>query len=436
MRSRRALSSVVGAVFSIIALSTVIGYVTYSMNVLDKYNQSILTTNANALDRSKEDIQVTRVTIDNSKFNITASNAGNIPIHLTRLWVTNTTDVGKVFKYDINYNLSPGQSQIKIGQSLPIYAKTNQAYDLKLITDRGNVKEFTVNSVGTTPINIQLVASPPSVASGFKTQLIMMVTNNQSGTLTNLVPNISLNPGNTATCVADPVIPSSYNTLPPGGTAIFTTGVKVTGATDGQTCTFKAQLANGYAKNNANSTITMNIINLSSTSYATNSGVISDTYTSFGWTQGGSWHNHWSFPSATITDFKITITNNNQTSGNYKLWLSKNTQLYILQTLLPANGKIVATPFFITSTIPSNPPTPPTLTAYTDYSVGVPNSGGQQTLYFGASAAGGSTQQSTANLQPGTYFGFVLVYGKFAVDSEDTGSSYAQAIPFLAVVMS
>src|SRR6185437_835121 len=141
------------------------------------------------------------------------------------------------------------------------------------------------------------------------------------------------------------------------------------------------------------------------------------------------------FPSATTTDFKIIISNNNATTGGYKLWLSKNTQIYLLQTAFPSNGKLVAIPFFMVGTIPANPPTPPVLTAYSDYSTGIPNGGGQATIYFGASAAGGSTQQTaTSTTMPaGTYFGFVLVYGKFAVNSGDTGSSYAQAIPFLAV---
>ncbi len=408
------------------------------MHLLDNYSQSFIVTNQQRVDAQREQFKVSSVSIaNNNKFNITIQNTGQIPINITRIWIQDTTTSASPAKYNVGQYVVPNGILKNIGQgsAFPIASLTD-TYSMQLVTGRGNTQQFTVNSVGSAPINIQLIASPPSVNSGFKSQLIMMVTNNQSGTLTNLVPNISLNPGNSTTCVADPVIPSSYNTLPSGSTAIFTSGVKVTGTVDGQTCTYEAQLTNGYAKNNANATITMNVINLASTTYAANSGVVSDSYTTFGWTQGGSWHNHWQFPSSTTTDFKITIQNNNATTGGYKFWVSKNTQIYLLQTLLPSNGKIVATPFFLTSTIPSNPPTPPTLNNYNDYTTGLLNGGGTATLYFGASAAGGSTQQSISNLQPGTYFGFVLVYGKFAVNAEDTGSSYAQAIPFLAVVMS
>ncbi len=406
------------------------------MNLLNNYSTNFMSTNQERTNAEKEQFKISNVGLVGNKFNITVQNTGSVPINITRLYVQNTTATDWFGKYSLNVNIPPTRSVSNIGTNIPLSGLSAISYDMKFVTSRGNTQQFSVNSVRTAPLLIQLIASPPSVASGFKSQLIMTVTNNQSGTITNLVPHISLNPGNSTTCVADQVIPSSYNTLPPGSTAIFTAGVKVTGNVDAQTCTYEAQLANGYAKNNANATITVNTVNLSSTTYAANSGVISDSYTTFSWTQGGLWHNHWQFPSGTITDFKITIQNNNATTGNYNLWLSKNTQIYLLQTSVPSNGKIFATPFFLTDTISSNPSTPPSLTAYDDYSKSIANAGGLATLYFGASAAGGSTQQTTSNLQPGTYFGFVLVYGKFAVNSGDNGSSYAQALPFLAVVMS
>jgi len=441
MIKRRGLSSVVGTVFAIIALASTVGYITYSMNILDNYNQSILARNQQATDITKEKFQVNSVTMVNNKLNITVVNTGSLPVNFTKIWITNktATTTAWVKSYTpTSSTVAPGNTLTNLGiNGISTWLNTNYPYHVKIVTSRGNTNEFDVNSVSTNPVNIQLIASPASIASGFKSQLIMTVTNNQTGTLTNLVPSISLNPGNSTTCVADPaIIPASYNTLQPGGTAIFTYGVKVTGSIDGNTCTYKAQLTNGYAKNNVNATITMNTISLTSTTYAANSGVVSDSYTSFGWTQGGTWNNHWQFPSGTTTDFKIIISNNNATAGNYKLWISKNTQIYLLQTALPSNGKLVATPFFIVSAIPSNPATPPVITAYSDYSTGIANGGGQATIYFGANSAGGSTQQVTSNLLPGTYFGFVLVYGKFAVNSGDIGSSYAQAIPFLAVVLS
>ena len=437
MKSRRGLSSVVGTVFAIIALSTTVGYVTYSMNVLDKYNQSILTTNANAIDRNKEQIQIMGVTIDNNKFNITVRDTGNLPVHLTRFWVTNTTnisDINKVFKYNIDYNLAPGQSQIKIGQSLPIYAKTNQAYDLKLITDRGNVNEFTVNSVGSAPLNIQLLALPPTVASGFKTQLVMTVTNNGTGTLTNLVPVLTPNGSPTATCTPDPVSnPANYNTLPPGGTAIFSWAVKVTGTLDGQTCKFGAQLQNGYNKNFGNVTITENLVLLTSTSYAQNAGLLTMNYTLFKWTQKSTWNGGWEIPKGNPTAFSITLTNNNSTAGT-NFYISKNSFVLVLR---PGSANTV--PFYIVQnvTLSASSISVPSSLQYNncpptnDYCVGVAPKQ-SVILYFAATTPGNNALSSLPNNEE-TEATFLLLMGKFAASQGGTGNLYAQNLPYLAI---
>ena len=431
MKNRRGLSSVVGTVFAIIALATTIGYVTYSMNVLEKFNNSVITTNIETLDKSKEQIQVTKVTIDSNKFNITASNSGDLPIHLTRLWITNTTSVDQVFKYDIDYNIAPGKSQIKIGQNLPIYAKTTQAYDLKLITDRGNMKEFYVNSVGTAPLNIQLIALPPTVPSGFKTQLVMTVTNNGSGTLTNVVPVLTPVGSPTATCTPDPVSPSKYATLTPGSTAIFSWAVKVTGTQDAQTCKYRAELQNGYLNNFAEATITNTIVTLSSTNYAANAGVMTIDYTSFRWAQTNSWNSGWQFDHG-ATGFSIVMANNNQTAGGYKLWISENTQLFFQA----AGGTAAPTSFYIVNSV-NLAPGGATVSKYTpDNHQSIANLGGTTTVYFGSKLQGSkSPQGSTIQTMPaGEYVGFIVLYGKFAINQGDTGSQYAQTIPFVAAM--
>ncbi|MBI3639783.1 MAG: hypothetical protein HY223_05650 [Thaumarchaeota archaeon] len=438
MRSRKGLSSIVGTVFAIIALSTTVGYITYSMNVLDKYNQSVLVTNADALDRNKEQIQVTGVTIDNNKFNITANDNGNLPVHLTRFWVTNTTDVNKVFKYNIDYNLAPGQSQIKIGQSLPIYAKTNQAYDLKLITERGNVKEFAVNSAGTAPLNIQLLALPPTVASGFKTQLVMTVTNNGTGTLTNLVPVLTPNGSPTATCTPDPISsPTNYNTLAPGSTAIFSWAVKVTGTADGQTCKFGAQLQNGYNKNFGNATITENLVLITSTTYAQNTGILTLDYTSLRWSVGTSWKTGWGPTGSSNVAFYLNMTNNNQTSGVAStLYIQKNSLLYTS----PTTGGASSQPYYIVQNVTKTL----SATAFSctgppvdDYCISVPP-GKSIILQFYSTTVGGNTQPGSSKL-PGAGTALALnliIFGKFASCQNCAGSEYGQLLPYNGILTS
>jgi hypothetical protein len=442
MKSRRALSSVVGTVFSIIALTTTFGYISYSMNTLNQYNNAILTQNQQLSNVASEKFSVGSVLVNNNKLNVTLVNTGNLPINFTKIWIQNMTATNWIQGYTPtppNDFVAPGAVLKNLGQNIPIYINPANSYNVKLVTSRGNSQAFTVNSAKAVPLNIQLMFLPDTVASGFKTKLVMIVTNNSTGTLTNLTPSTLPSPtytgSGTTVCTASTISPSSYNTLAPGSTAIFTWDVAVSGyGMDTCTYTINQPLQNGYLQT-VRATATVTVVQLSDSNYAQNAGIVSDTYASFHWTQGGSWSTDWSFPSNTITDYYISIANNNQTAGGYKLWLSKNTQLYLLQTLLPPNNKIYATPYYLVNSMPANPPTPPTLSAYSDYSLGIPNQGGTATLYFGAGSPGGSTQQSTSNLQAGTYFGFVLVYGKFAINSNSTGSGmYAQAIPFIAIV--
>ncbi len=56
MRLRRGLSTVVGAVFFVVAISSVAAYVSISMNSLDDLAQSVLDNDARSIDRLKEDI--------------------------------------------------------------------------------------------------------------------------------------------------------------------------------------------------------------------------------------------------------------------------------------------------------------------------------------------------------------------------------------------
>jgi len=89
MKMRRGLSTVIGAVFFMVAATATIAYVSYSMNSIENFAQSIIVNDAQSIDRLKEDIEITTVTLtDTNKFNMTVFNKGPIPTKLVRLWVT------------------------------------------------------------------------------------------------------------------------------------------------------------------------------------------------------------------------------------------------------------------------------------------------------------------------------------------------------------
>ena len=75
----------VGAVFFIIAMTFAISYISYGMNTLDQYVQTVVVKSSVKEDQSNEEFEVTKLTIENNAFNIAVTNVGQIPISITRL---------------------------------------------------------------------------------------------------------------------------------------------------------------------------------------------------------------------------------------------------------------------------------------------------------------------------------------------------------------
>jgi hypothetical protein len=244
------LSSVIGTVFAIIALATTITYITYSMNLLEKFNQTIFMKTTDAIDRGNEKFEVTKVSIVNNKFNVTVQNTGNIPVHITRLWAENRTTVGSIFKYDIDVAVSPGSTITDIGQNIQLTALTTKAYHIKLVTERGNTQEFSVNSANSQPLYLQLFALPETVSTGFTTTLLLAVTNNMSdnGVLTNLKPVITVSSINGGTATTTSPDPPAYPVLQKGDTAYFQKSFTVSGPDNGG-ARFTASLENPFPGN-------------------------------------------------------------------------------------------------------------------------------------------------------------------------------------------
>ena len=259
MNNRRGLSTVVGAVFFVIIFTTAISFVTYDMNLLNNFTNAFVTKSQTDADANHEQFSISKVTINNNKFNITVQNTGNIPITIDRLWVQNKTDITwGTSKYVINQMVYPGNSLYNIGQSLQLYAKSTQGYDLKLVTMRGNVKEFFVNSVSQQPVFLQLFALPNSSPNNFNTTLLLGVTNNMTngGTLSNIVPNMvvtNVTGIGKATLVSGPN-PASYPLLNNGDVAFFRWDYTITGSS-GYKVNFKTSLQNGYLYNNASQNV-------------------------------------------------------------------------------------------------------------------------------------------------------------------------------------
>ena len=435
MRTRKGLSTVVGTVFAIIALTTTITYVSYSIGILDNYNQSVLSKNQQLSDTNKERFQVSSITVPNNQLNITVANNGNLPINFTKIWVQDTTVTDSVKSYIPKNNfVAPGSVLTNIGQNTGMNINSADSYNVKLVTSRGNTQQFTVNSISSTKLNIQLYAFPATVPSGFSSQVVMVVTNNSTGQIVNLTPTASVSPpqpptpGN-PTCTLGSVKPSKSDTLLPGGTAVFTWSLTTSG-TANQVCTITAQLANGQT---AQTTVTITVVSLSSTTYAQNAGVLTIDYTSFRWTQGGQWNTGWDIPAtSTPTAFQLTLQNNNQTVGN-TLYISKYTSLLLFvysnnNAIKPEYLYIVKNYNFNNSTISKYTCTGPPVN---DYCISIPYQG-TLTLTFAANSPGNDNQP--AALAGGAqYTGFVIMLGKFSSSPTDNSGKYGQNLPYVAI---
>jgi len=437
MRSRRALSTVVGAVFAIIALTSTVTYVSYSMGILDNYNQSVLTKNQQLSDINKEKFQISSVTVPNGKLNITVANTGSVPINFTKIWIQNQTAYSNGVDWTNSYVptnnfVAPGGVLTKIGQNIPVYINSAKSYNVKLVTSRGNTQQFTVNSISSTKLNIQLYAFPSTVSSGFTTQIVMVVTNNSTGPIVNLTPTISVSPpqpptlGN-PTCTIGSMNPSKSDSLLPGGTAVFIWPLTATGSAN-QVCTITAQLPNGQT---IQTSTTITQVTLSSTTYAQNAGVMTIDYTSFRWATSAAaqWNTGWDIApcaASCVHAFQVTIQNNNQTAGS-NFYISKNTLMVFWNTASAGGG----TDFFIVNSTNLNTMNP---TAYSscngmnDYCQKIPYQG-TFTITFEAKTAGQTDSQKLSN---GQYMGFLILYGKFSTSQTDTSGKYAQNLPYIA----
>ena len=164
MKYRRGISSIIGMVFLIVILSSVIGYFTYAIDLVEQVNDQVIMKGIERFDQFKENFEVTNIRIDDGKFNLTIKNTGQLPINFTRLWVNNVTDNSwPLQNFTINKVSSPGQVLNNVGQNLNLYALESQSYTLRLVTERGNTFNVQISSPQDKALEMNLFTFPRSV---------------------------------------------------------------------------------------------------------------------------------------------------------------------------------------------------------------------------------------------------------------------------------
>ncbi|TLX83713.1 MAG: hypothetical protein E6K98_04430 [Thaumarchaeota archaeon] len=390
--------------------------------MLDSYSQTFLSTNQERSDKQRENFKIATVALQGNKFNITVQNTGDIPINITRLWAQDKSVTDSFGTYTINTNVSPGGVATNIGQSIALNPVPTDSYSVKLVTSRGNSQQFSMNSVSTAPLYLQFIAIPSTVPSGVASELVLILTNNGSSTLVNVVPatpqpiagSASYKPLGSST-------PPSYATLPPGQTAIFTWNLVESGK-DGDYRKFSASLQNGFPGNSASATVTVRDLTAASSNWSTTWGILSINYTTLQWSRdnGVTWNNAWSVPAQTSIVWRVNITNNDPVRS---FILNGNTTLVAFGA---SPGNNAALPFYILKN--NYPPA----TQYPTNGQTIPSNSTQR-IVFGAFGAGSMPPVSFSNAQKGQYAISILIFGYW--NSPSSGNFFGQNIPYEGIIV-
>ena len=259
MKQRRALSTVVGGVFFLIAIITAASYFTSSMNLLEDFSENVIAAEQERENRKKESFDISRLTLINNKINLDVYNSGDIPISFSRLWIENVTGVDQVYRFDLNQTVAPGSRAENILEFLPFVALDTQSYKMKLVTDRGLTQEFSVNA-STDPLHLQLFALPEELPNNFKSTILLSVTNNstENTIFTNIQPILNIISLG-ASAELEGSLPEPHPVLEKGNTAMFEWTYRITGDS-GDKVKFSANILNGVPANVVEKEVTVKTV--------------------------------------------------------------------------------------------------------------------------------------------------------------------------------
>ena len=416
-------------IFLVIVLSSVIGYFTYAIDLIERVNDEVITKGVQSIDKSKETFEIINVEINNGKFDLTIKNTGQLPINFTRLWVNNVTDSSwPLQNFTLNEVSSPGQILHDVGQNIDLYALESESYDLRLVTGRGNLFNVQLTSPQNDSLEMNLFSTPKSVLTGQDVTIWFGVTNNVTdGSVLQLItPQIEDPPDVTGTAIAtykDGPTPSSKESLSYGDTAFFKWVYTVTGD-DADTVTFNATVNDAKQGNFISELVEITILDDDSL-LVENAGVLQVDYASLEWAQGTSdWSTGWNLADNVDTVWRINVTNNHPTDTFY---VGDDSTMILLP--VAANTK---SPFYIAASATTNPPT---ITAYTDLNESI-SPGQEVRIYFGAFTAGSATETDTPS-QNGVNQSPILLFGKMCSGGgcPGSGTSYGQNIPFVGILI-
>jgi len=88
MKSHRALSSVIGAVFLIAILVGALSYISYSFELMGNFSEVLITEDSRLKEKQNEAFEITSVDFTAAnKLDVVIKNTGQIPVKITTLYI-------------------------------------------------------------------------------------------------------------------------------------------------------------------------------------------------------------------------------------------------------------------------------------------------------------------------------------------------------------
>ncbi len=264
MSTHRGLSAVVGTVFLIAVVMGALSYVTYSLDVMGNFSESLIAEESRQNAKQSEAFEISSIDVTGAnKLDGVIKNTGEIPVKITTLWIDEQGVNDVVQKYTIDAEIAPGNT-IDLASLIDVPMDSAKGYNMKVVSSRGAVNSFYVNSLADENVYMKLTALPTVIPSTFESTLLFTVVNNMSNGnyLYNLTPVMNdtkqtLVEGSTgliSSRTSGPN-PSSYDSLGPGEVAVFSYVYELIGDTVNDVQLFNVTLANANSGNEALSSI-------------------------------------------------------------------------------------------------------------------------------------------------------------------------------------
>jgi len=449
---RRGLSTIVGAVFFVLVMGSTIGYVSYSMDLVDDLAYQVDAQQDRNLNRQSEEFTISDINVDNNKFNLTVTNTGTLPINITKMWAKNLTDsTWNQTSYTINQLLSPGETIVNIGQGTGLISNDTQSYSLKLLTSRGNAEQVSSLVVGSQAfasgaLEMNLIATSKSPLSDQIVTLIYSVKNNiTSGAIQSIVPSFEspVNATGSATATLQgSIVPPNATNVQPGDIALFEAQYLVIGGNT-EVLTFNATIANAVQGNFVQENATIDIAPVSESAInevlGGQVGILSMNFTSFEYckpegsgqqdctSDSSDWSRAWNVTKNTKYLYRLNITN----SGTLPIILEKATNIIQLSVTSGGSGSSPK-PYYIRD---DSTPSVENPGAYTDLSKTLPaNPNVSTVMYLGGKGFDDDALASTDS-NHGIVAVFVVLFGYQDLTGDGKTADdppYAQNLPFQA----